>query len=352
MKKGLLFFSLILFSLNMNAQTDAQMNQAAQEAERKAKMEASMKLEDKEGWVKKAGIGLDLGQLINVNPYIGGGSNRIGIGGAIAYSANYKRNLLKWKNDINFNLSTQRIGSGIIASGSDQRIPFEKALDIFTVGSNLAYQVKENSPWAYSADFLMISQLLPSHVDSASKKTYLSPTNEGVYNTTLVSKLFNPANITLAPGIKYQKSKNWYAFLSPSALKLIYVADQNIANLGVHGTKKKENSNEYEKSQLGLGAMARVGYSNKFFKRLNYTSELILYSNYLNEPQNIDVNWFNTIGIEIFKGFNLQFKADAFYDHDKLNSITDADAIGGLSAATGRRVNIIQQLLLTYNRNF
>ena len=240
----------------------------------------------------------------------------------------------------------------MIAIGSDQQIPFEKALDIFTVGSNLAYQVKEGSPWAYSVDFLLISQLLPSHVDSATKKTYLSPTNEGIYNTTLVSKFFNPANITLAPGIKYQKSKNWYAFLSPAALKLIYVADQNIANLGVHGTKKKDNSNEYERSQLGLGAMARVGYSNTFFKRLNYTSELILYSNYLDKPQNIDVNWFNTIGIEIFKGFNLQFKADAFYDHDKLNSITDANAIGGLSGATGRRVNFIQQLLLTYNRNF
>ena len=71
MKNGLLMLLMMTMSVGLKAQTEAQKNQAAQEAERKAKMEASMKLEDKEGWVRKAGIGLDLGQLINVNPYIG-----------------------------------------------------------------------------------------------------------------------------------------------------------------------------------------------------------------------------------------------------------------------------------------
>ena len=83
-------------SLFINAQTD---NAASQEAERKKLMDASMKTEDKTGWFSKGGLGLDLGQLMNINPYLGAGSNRIGFGGAIAYKAIFKKGSLSWNNN-------------------------------------------------------------------------------------------------------------------------------------------------------------------------------------------------------------------------------------------------------------
>jgi len=351
MKKQFLILCLILGSIKLYSQVDE--NRAAQEAERKKRMEAAIALEDAEGWKYKSAIGIDLGQLVNINPYVGAGSNRLGIGGALGFTAKYKRNLASWKNDLMLSLSTQRIGSGTIGGGSDLKIPFEKALDIFTISSNFAYKVNQTSPWAYSADLMLITQFLGSHLDSATNKIYLKELNEAAYNTKLISKLFSPANISFALGMKYQKNPKWYIFLSPAALKTIYIADQDIANLGVHGTQLKENSTtQYEKTWYGLGALARGGYAGTFFKRLNYTTELILFSNYLDKPKNIDVNWFNSLGIELFKGLNLQFRTDVFYDDDKLNQITDPKAPGGVKDFTGKRANIIQQLLISYNRNF
>ncbi|NOT37458.1 MAG: DUF3078 domain-containing protein [Saprospiraceae bacterium] len=347
MKKKLLHLFLLLNLVIINAQD----NSAAQEAERKKAMEAALKTEDNaSGWTTKGGIGLDLGQLANINPYIGGGSNRLGFGGAIAYKANYKKNLLSWNNDVNVNLSTQRIGNGALAVGSKDKVPFEKALDLFTISSNCAYKIKDGSPWAYSADLFFLSQLLGSYQDSANKKIYLKEVNTAPFNTNIVSKLFSPANITFALGLKYQKKDNWYAFISPVALKAIVVADQDIANLGYHGTEKNDDGT-YKQSRIGVGALGRAGYSAKLWNRVNFGSEMLLFSDYIDNPQNIDVTWLNNIGLEIVKGLNLNFRVDAFYDDNKINNVSDRDAIGGISGQ-GKRTNWIQQLLLVYNRNF
>ncbi|MFN8279669.1 MAG: DUF3078 domain-containing protein [Saprospiraceae bacterium] len=347
--KKVLYFLLISTGLStLFAQAD---NAAAQEAERKKLMDASMKMEEKDGWIRKGALGLDLGQLANINPYVGGGSNRLGVGGAIAYKAILKKGLFRWNNDFNINYSAQRIGSGTLGINSNEKVPFEKALDILTLSSNLAYKVNKESHWAYSTDLFFLSQFTGSYKDSANNKIYLKDLHTAPYNTTLVSKLFSPANITFAIGMKYQKKENWYLFLSPVALKSIIVSDQAIANLGVHGTKKKENSSDYNKSLTGIGALARGGYTAKIYNRIILGSELLLFSDYLDNPQNIDVTWLNNISLEIFKGFNLNFRLDAYYDDNKTNSISDRNAVGGVNG-TGKRVNLIQQLLLTYNRNF
>ncbi|MEP7195083.1 MAG: DUF3078 domain-containing protein [Saprospiraceae bacterium] len=343
---------LIALALSSNLLFSQADNATAQEAERKKLMDASMNLENKEGWVRKGGVGLDLGQLININPYVGAGSNRLGIGGAVMFKANLKRNLLSWNNEIGINLSTQRIGSGTLSLGSDEKVPFEKALDIFNLSSNIAYKIGSNSPWAYSADLFFVSQFLNSNVDSATNKIYLKELHTGIYNTTLVSKFLSPANFTFALGLKYQKQKNWYFFLSPIALKAIVISDQEIANLGVHGTKLKANSlTEYNKSLLGLGALVRAGYTQKVFNKINIGSEVLLFSDYLDNPQNIDLNWLNNLAVEIFKGFNLNLKLDLYYDDNKTNNISDNNAIGGI-LGQGKRINLIQQLLLSYNRSF
>ena len=78
------------------------------------------------------------------------------------------------------------------------------------------------------------------------------------------------------------------------------------------------------------------------------TSNLALYSNYLNRPENLDVDWNNEVAIQIFKGLQASLTVNVFYDHDVFVQVTDFDAPGGVSGL-GRRVNLTQQFLLKYN---
>lgn len=344
-----ILFSAICLNF-VTAQTDQQ--KAEQEKQRLDQLSAKMNVEDKEGWSHKAAIGVDLGQLININPYEGAGSDRLGIGGALNYKFDYKKASFSWKNDFLLSLTTQRIGSGKISSAADENVPFEKALDMLWLNSNLSYLVKEGSPWAYSLEIGLRTQLLNSNKDSATNKILLNALNADPYRTTLVSKIFNPALITLAPGIKYSKTKKYQFFLSPVAGQILLISDQSIANLGVHGTDLKEGSTtEYETSKFLLGALAKISYNNTYFEKLNITSELSLFSDYLDNPQNIDVTWTNQYAVELVKGLNLGLRLDFYYDHNKTNNISDSNAVGGVSGK-GKRVNFIEQLLLSYIRNF
>ncbi|MBK8956716.1 MAG: DUF3078 domain-containing protein [Saprospiraceae bacterium] len=347
--KNLMFTTLAMcLALFASAQTDEQ--KAAQEKARMDQLSSSTNLEEKEGWTRTAAIGLDLGQLLNINPYLGAGNSRLGLGGAFQYKAALKKGLTSWKNDILFNFSAEKTGSGLVSAGSDEKVPFRKALDMLQLNSNLAFKTSKASAWSYAFDFGLRSQLFNSYVDSATQLIYMKELNEGNYNTKLVSKLFSPALITFAPGIQYSKSKDWQIFISPAAGQLLFISDQKIANLGVHGTPLKEGSTtEYETSKFALGAFVKAGYTHKYFDKLNVASELSLFSDYLDQPQHIDVVWMNNIGIELFKGFHLNLKADLYYDHDKINNISDGNAVGGIQG-TGRRINVIEQLLVTYTR--
>jgi hypothetical protein len=77
-------------------------------------------------------------------------------------------------------------------------------------------------------------------------------------------------------------------------------------------------------------------------------SALVLFSNYLNKPQNIDLDWTNEIGIALYDGFKISMLINAFYDDDVMVQISDRNSPNGISGL-GKRLSITQQLLFKYN---
>ena len=129
-----------------------------------------------------------------------------------------------------------------------------------------------------------------------------------------------------------------------SSLKLIYVADDAIAALNVHGNEVGSNS------FLQLGSNLKGIYNDKFADdKVTLTSTLDLYSNYLLNPQNIDVLWQNDLGFVIFKNFSVNLVTELFYDHDILVQ-TDRNDNGILEEGElGRRISFTEALLIKYN---
>jgi len=78
---------------------------------------------------------------------------------------------------------------------------------------------------------------------------------------------------------------------------------------------------------------------------------MILYSNYLRNPQNVDVDWTNELVYTISKPLRLSLNMNVFYDDDVLVQITDFEAQGGVQGV-GKRVSVTQQFLMKYAINF
>ncbi|MBP7821688.1 MAG: DUF3078 domain-containing protein [Saprospiraceae bacterium] len=322
------------------------------------------KNEVKEGWTRGAGMGADLAQLFQLNPRQGAGQNRIGIGGAANYFANYKKGRIAWDNNFTLAIGVQRLGSGFlpgIVDSANVKVPFEKNIDELRINSKIGYKLKEDSKFFIASDFVFLSQLLPTYTSDANanvpKGNYLTD----VYKTKqALSKFLSPGTINFSVGIDYKPTSHFSVYFSPIGLKTILVLDDEIAKRQAYsndttGLGKSlfgndwTSATDYSNYFLGVGATLKLGYQNKFLgDRITYSSSLQLFSNYLDNPQNIDVDWVNNLGFNIYKGFSLGVTLNAFYDHDVFVQISDREAQGGYNGS-GRRVSLTEQILLKYN---
>jgi hypothetical protein len=70
-----------------------------------------------------------------------------------------------------------------------------------------------------------------------------------------------------------------------------------------------------------IGGYIRAIYSKNDFKaellkNVSFTTKIDLFSNYINDPQNIDVNWETLIAFKVNKYLNVNFNTHLIYDDD------------------------------------
>lgn len=303
-----------------------------------------------DGWLTGGGLGLDMGQLLQINPKVGAGENRLGFGGAVSVFAKYKKGLMSFDNAGSLNMGVMKLGTGVLpGTSSFEKVtqPFQKSIDELRINSRLGYRVNPTSKFNYAIDFGFISQLTPTY-RGTDNKNYIKKFRTSNITSSLVSKFLAPAYITFAPGLDYKPSESLSFFLSPFGYKSVIVADRALARLNIHGNKWN-SFNDFKLTDHQLGGLFKGTWTDKFAEdHVVVNSRLTLFSNYLNKPGNIDVDWINEIGFNIYKGFQVNIWTNLFYDHDVQVQVTDYDQVGGVRG-TGRRVSFTEQLLIKYN---
>jgi hypothetical protein len=274
--------------------------------------------------------------LALINPKLGGGDNRLGLGGLLSYYANLKKGKIGWDNDLSLQLSVQKLAQN----------DAQKNLDVLRLGSKFSHETF-NSKLRTALLASFESQLLPTYEGS-----YLTE-GDGMEKRPVLAKFASPLRLVLAPGIDYKPNDHWTFFLSPSALRFIYVADDEIAALGIHGNEREDLDNPlspFTHSSFQLGANLNATYKNKFWgEKIIYLSKLDLYSNYRHEPQNIDLLWVNDFGVALFKNFSINLLVEAFYDHDVKVIQDRRDLTTSDDDKIGRGTSITEALLVKYN---
>ena len=306
-----------------------------------------------DGWTRGAGLGLDLGQLLLLNPRVGSGENRIGLGSNFTAFARLKRGLLNWDNNVSLNFAIQKLGAGVLPPPlNGVRVPFQKSIDELRLATQAGYKFSETSHFGYGLEATFISQLTPTYQDSAARN--LLKNTDGNNNGNPIAQLLSPATFTISPGISYRPNAHFDALLSPASYKTVFVADEQIRNLPLYDYLDPEGDGSRVLNQFG--ASLRANYANTYLEgdRLLVKSTLGLFSNYLLNPQNVDVDWRNEIGFELAKGFTVTLNTILLYDDDIPVQITDFDAVGGIRTnqngqpILGKRASFTQQLLVKY----
>lgn len=277
-------------------------------------------------WNKNASTQFGFSQL-KLNNWAGGGVNNVTLNASFVGNANYAKNKTFWNNQLQGNY-------GFIYQEDK---PFvQKNVDRFQFTSS--YGHRKSDKLNITTNFILISQFTNTYnYNYPANIAGESPTaKEWRKARTIRSGLFSPATVTLGSGIDWipNPKNRWIVInIQPLTGGFTLVGNDELRrqNGMVRHSKYKDealfpytetlpdgttkNHGEYYKfSRFELGAQFKMDLNVKVNTNFTYSSNLILFSNYLHNPLNMRVNLTNRINWTLAKHLALSFTHFLVYD--------------------------------------
>jgi hypothetical protein len=277
MKK--IFFVICLISTGAVWAQDVKIQELKSTAEKEFEEDTTHKV----GWKKGFNANLGLAQGNSSNWAAGAERSSFTINAHVNIFANLKREKYSWTNNLDLFyavINTSSLGT----RKNDDRI------DYYT---KYTYKIKPKLGFGVVGNF----------------RTQF--TNGYTYNVLpkeKVSGFFKPAYLTIAPGFDWAPTKWFSLFLSPLSGRFIYVSDDSLAPL--YNVKAGKNL------RTEIGAFLSAKFNRDIAKNVNIRSRVDLFSNYLENPQNVDVFWTNILTLKVNKFLNVTYNFDLIYDDD------------------------------------
>jgi len=220
---------------------------------------------------------------VSLNNWLAGGKSSAS--GVFLFNAfsNYKKDKLSWDNtaDLNYGFLKEK-GNELVKSG-----------DKIDLSSKLGLQAAKSWNYAVMANFK--SQFAPG---------YNYPNTDDA-----ISRFLAPGYLNLALGMDY-KTDNISLFLSSLTGKFTFVNDDELAESGAFGVDPGK------KSRGELGAFIKFEGKADVMKNVTAQTKLDLFSNYLHNPQNIDVDWKVQIDMKVNEYLSANLITQLIYDDD------------------------------------
>ncbi len=257
-------------------------------------------------WKIKSDVSLMFSQASFTN-WAAGGENNITLNGFFNFYAGYIKGKSKWENILGLAYGQNKTGSRA----------FRKSEDKIDFLSN--YGLKASDKWFYSVNFNFKSQFTEGydyHADTMNK--------------TKISNFLAPAYISLGIGMEYKPYEFMSFYLSPSTARWLIVNDQELADGGSFGVEPAKYSQfdstglpvieskyqDGDKTKFEFGAYFRFMFVKDIIKNVNISTKLELFSDYLKDPQNIDINWDTMIKMQVNSWLAASVGMLMLYDHD------------------------------------
>ena len=165
-----------------------------------------------------------------------------------------------------------RLNFGYVASGQDG---IRKNLDLLETNSKFNH--KAFGKFDFSAILLFKTQI-------AHGRNYFK-TAAGNDTSNLVSKFMNPATLTIGLGLDFKPNKTTSINFSPLSYKGTFVTDT------VHIDQTQYGIAKNRKSLNEPGVSFMITNEFKPIKTVAIVNRLQLFTNYIHNPQNVDVDW-------------------------------------------------------------
>lgn len=233
----------------------------------------------------------------------GGGQSALSANGLGAYNAKYVHGDETWENTLNVSFGIQNNEENGTRK-TDDRIEFVSK-----------YGRKAFKKWDYTSLLNFRSQFQPGYNYPADAEKIK------------ISDWMAPGYLNLSIGLENQPYEWLTIYISPVSAKTTFVLDPGLSAKGAFGVDTNETM------RVEIGGLFKLAVDASIAENVQYTSTLELFSNYVENPENIDVNWDNLFAFKINEYLSASFSLTVIYDDDiKLPIDTNDDGETDYSA--------------------
>jgi hypothetical protein len=254
-------------------------------------------------WNKSTELGLAISQVSLTN-WAAGGDNSIAGNGYFNFIAKYNKEKTSWDNGLSLAYGLSKQGD-LKVRKTDDKIDFY---------SKYGHKIAKH--WDASALLNFKSQFAKGY-------------NYKVSDSTVISNFLAPGYILLGTGLDYKPVDYFSVFVSPLTGRLTIVTDTALVNAGAYGVAAPTYDGLGNVTKKGdhvkteFGASVKLMFKKDIWKNVNLQLKMQLFSDYLKNPQNIDIDAEMALLMKINEYLSTNIVLNTLYDHDI--NITDKD---------------------------
>jgi hypothetical protein len=293
----LLILSILTFGTLdvLNAQNPAQVLENAVNG---AKITKDPHDTTKMTWKTGGLLNLTFNQAALSNWSAGGDKSAISLNSLVNLYAFYTDGRRSWDNFLN----------SAYGFASTTSLGTRKTTDIFDFTSKYGYDLGKK--WYLTGLLDFRTQFAPGY-------NYPNDTSR-----VLTSDFLAPAYLLLSLGMNYKPNSNFSLFISPITIRELIVDNDSLAAHGSFGVDSGK------KSRFEFGAYISVNYNTNLSKTATYTGRLDLFSDYLNNPQNVAIFMTNVMTVKVTSLVSMNLSLTLIYD-DRIKSVKPDGSSGG-----------------------
>ena len=292
MKKLILCVSILMCTISVFAQEEAD------------------KEEPKQGWTKEGTVSLLFNQSAFNDEWTGGGTSNIAGSLILNYKFDYVKDDVTWQNKL-------QVDYGLTKQNGDEF--YRKTSDRLEYNSIAGKRLKESN-WYYSLFMNFRTQIMKGY-------EYSEDPDTGEINRTETTHFLSPGYLQFGPGMLWKKNKDLYMNISPATGKLIFV-DSDFTSRPGYVDGDYFGVDEGKSTRLEFGASVSAYAKFDIIENVNMENMLNLYSNYLDTPKNVDIDYTMNLNMKINDYLSTNLIFQAIYDDNAVGAFQIREVFG------------------------
>lgn len=265
--------------------------------------------DEEESWKNEGNLTITFNQAAFNTEWVGGGATNLSTNSRLTYNFNYQKDKYSWDTRVLADFGITKIRGE----------SFERKInDRVEVNSIFGLKIPQ-SKWAYSFFANFRTQFA---------KGFDYPENaEGNIIRIERTRFMSPGYLQFGPGFLWKKSNQMKFNITPATARFTFV-DNRFTTIPDYQNGDYFGVDAGRSTRFDFGASLSVYAKFQIVKNVFAENILNLYSDYMDEPQNVDIDYTLNIEMKVNKTLSANFVFQAIYDDNVISGFQVREVIG------------------------